>query len=159
MWAFLGDGECDEPELLGAISMAGREKLDNLIRHQLQSAAARRPGARQRQDHPGTRKRLSRRRVERHQGVWGSGWDKLFAKDTGSLLLRRMEECVDGQYQDFKSKNGAYVREHFFNSPELKALVADLSDDEVWKLNAAATIRSRSTPRTRLPSSTRTSRR
>ena len=67
--------------------------------------------------------------------VWGSGWDKLFAKDKDGILLKRMEECVDGQYQDFKSKNGAYVREHFFNSPELKALVADLSDDEVWKLN------------------------
>ena len=67
--------------------------------------------------------------------VWGSGWDKLFAKDKEGILLKRMEECVDGQYQDFKSKNGAYVREHFFNTPELKALVADLSDDEVWKLN------------------------
>ena len=67
--------------------------------------------------------------------VWGSGWDKLFAKDKDGLLLKRMEECVDGQYQDFKSKNGAYVREHFFNTPELKALVADLSDEEVWKLN------------------------
>ncbi len=67
--------------------------------------------------------------------VWGSGWDKLFAKDTDGILLKRMEECVDGQYQDFKSKDGAYVREHFFNSPELKAFVADLSDEEVWKLS------------------------
>jgi pyruvate dehydrogenase E1 component len=67
--------------------------------------------------------------------VWGSAWDKLFAKDKAGILLKRMEECVDGQYQDFKSKDGAYVREHFFNTPELKALVADLSDEEVWKLN------------------------
>ncbi len=67
--------------------------------------------------------------------VWGSAWDRLFAKDKEGILLKRMEECVDGQYQDFKSKDGAYVREHFFNTPELKALVADLSDEEVWKLN------------------------
>ena len=68
--------------------------------------------------------------------LWGSGWDKLFAKDKSGLLLQRMEECVDGEYQDFKSKNGAYVREHFFGKyPELKALVADMSDDEIWKLS------------------------
>ncbi len=67
--------------------------------------------------------------------MWGSGWDKLFEKDQEGILLKRMEECVDGQYQDFKSKNGAYVREHFFNTPELKALVEDLSDEQVWKLN------------------------
>ncbi len=67
--------------------------------------------------------------------LWGSGWDKLFTKDKSGILLQRMEECVDGQYQDFKSKDGAYVREHFFNTPELKALVADLSDEEVWKLS------------------------
>jgi pyruvate dehydrogenase E1 component len=67
--------------------------------------------------------------------VWGSAWDALFAKDEAGILLKRMEECVDGQYQDFKSKDGAYVREHFFNTPELKALVADLSDEQVWKLN------------------------
>src|SRR5258708_6058751 len=67
--------------------------------------------------------------------VWGSAWDALFAKDEAGILLKRMEECVDGQYQDFKSKDGAYVREHFFNTPELKALVANLSDEQVWKLN------------------------
>jgi len=136
VWAFLGDGECDEPESLGSISMAGREKLDNLIfviNCNLQ-----------RLDGPvrGNGKIIQElESVFRGAGwnvikvVWGSAWDKLFAKDKDGLLLKRMEECVDGQYQDFKSKNGAYVREYFFNSPELKALVEDLSDDEVWKLN------------------------
>ncbi|TMG80633.1 MAG: pyruvate dehydrogenase (acetyl-transferring), homodimeric type [Betaproteobacteria bacterium] len=136
VWAFLGDGECDEPESLGAISLAGRERLDNLIfviNCNLQ-----------RLDGP---VRGNGKIVQELEGIfrgagwnvikvlWGSAWDKLFAKDKNGLLLQRMEECVDGQYQDFKSKDGAYVREHFFNTPELKALVADLSDEEVWKLN------------------------
>jgi pyruvate dehydrogenase E1 component len=136
VWAFLGDGECDEPESLGAISMAGREGLDNLIfviNCNLQ-----------RLDGP---VRGNGKIIQELEGVfrgagwnvikviWGSGWDALFAKDKAGILLQRMEECVDGQYQDFKSKNGAYVREHFFNTPELKALVADLSDEQVWKLS------------------------
>jgi pyruvate dehydrogenase E1 component len=136
VWAFLGDGECDEPESLGAISMAGRERLDNLIfviNCNLQ-----------RLDGP---VRGNGKIIQELEGVfrgagwnvikviWGSGWDALFAKDKAGILLQRMEECVDGQYQDFKSKNGAYVREHFFNTPELKALVADLTDEQVWKLN------------------------
>ena len=151
VWAFLGDGECDEPESLGAISLAGRERLDNLIfviNCNLQ-----------RLDGPvrGNGKIIQELEgVFRGAGwnvikvVWGSGWDKLFAKDKDGILLKRMEECVDGQYQDFKSKNGAYVREHFFNSPELKALVADLVGRRgVEALAAAATIRSRSSRRTR----------
>ena len=136
VWAFLGDGEMDEPESLGAISLAGRERLDNLIfviNCNLQ-----------RLDGPvrGNGKIIQELEgVFRGAGwnvikvVWGSTWDKLFAKDRDGILLKRMEECVDGQYQDFKSKDGAYVREHFFNSPELKALVEDLTDDEVWKLS------------------------
>ena len=136
VWAFLGDGECDEPESLGAISLGGRENLDNLIfviNCNLQ-----------RLDGPvrGNGKIIQElESVFRGAGwnvvkvVWGSGWDKLFAKDKEGILLKRMEECVDGQYQDFKSKDGAYVREHFFNTPELKALVADMTDDEIWKMN------------------------
>jgi pyruvate dehydrogenase E1 component len=136
VWAFMGDGEMDEPESLGAISLAGREGLDNLIfviNCNLQ-----------RLDGP---VRGNGKIVQELEGVfrgagwnvikvlWGSGWDKLLAKDTNGLLLKRMEECVDGEYQDFKSKSGAYVREHFFGKyEELKAMVADMSDDEIWNL-------------------------
>jgi pyruvate dehydrogenase E1 component len=136
VWAFMGDGEMDEPESLGAISLAGREGLDNLIfviNCNLQ-----------RLDGPvrGNGKIIQELESDfRGAGwniikvIWGSGWDKLFARDKDGVLLKRMEEVVDGEYQVFKSKDGAYVREHFFNTPELKALVADMSDDEIWKLN------------------------
>ena len=136
VWAFLGDGECDEPESLGSISLAGREHLDNLIfviNCNLQ-----------RLDGPvrGNGKIIQElESVFRGAGwnvikvVWGSGWDKLLAQDKNGILLKRMEECVDGEYQDFKSKDGAYVREHFFGKyPELKAMVADMTDDEIWGL-------------------------
>jgi len=137
VWAFLGDGECDEPESLGAISLAGRERLDNLIFVVNCNL--------QRLDGPvrGNGKIIQElESIFRGAGwnvikvIWGGGWDKLLEKDKSGLLLKRMEECVDGEYQDFKSKNGAYVREHFFGKyPELKALVADMTDDEVWHLN------------------------
>lgn len=137
VWAFLGDGETDEPESLGAISMAAREKLDNLIfviNCNLQ-----------RLDGPvrGNGKIIQELEgVFRGAGwnvikvVWGGKWDRLFAKDKSGLLLKRMEEVVDGEYQTYKSKSGAYVREHFFGKyPELLELVADMSDDEIWRLD------------------------
>jgi pyruvate dehydrogenase E1 component len=137
VWAFLGDGETDEPESLGAISLAGRERLDNLIFVVNCNL--------QRLDGPvrGNGKIIQElERVFRGAGwnvlkvIWGTGWDQLIARDTSGILLKRMEECVDGEYQDFKSKNGAYVRAHFFGKyPELAALVADWSDDEIWALN------------------------
>lgn len=136
VWAFMGDGEMDEPESLGAISLAGREKLDNLIfviNCNLQ-----------RLDGPvrGNGKIVQELEANfRGAGwnvikvLWGSGWDALLAKDTNGMLVKLMEECVDGEYQDFKSKDGAYIREHFFGRhPETQALVADMSDDEIWKL-------------------------
>ena len=136
VWAFLGDGEMDEPESTGAISLAAREKLDNLIfviNCNLQ-----------RLDGP---VRGNGKIIQELEGqfrgagwnviklIWGSGWDELLMQDTGGLLLRTMEETVDGEYQDYKSKNGAYVRQHFFGKhPELKAMVADWSDDRIWGL-------------------------
>jgi pyruvate dehydrogenase E1 component len=136
VWAFLGDGEMDEPESLGAISLAGREKLDDLIFVVNCNL--------QRLDGPvrGNGKIIQElEAVFRGAGwkviklIWGSNWEPLITKDTTGLLLKRMEECVDGEYQDFKSKNGAYVRQHFFGKyPELLDLVADMSDDQIWAL-------------------------
>ncbi len=136
VWAFMGDGEMDEPESLGAIALAGREKLDNLvfvINCNLQ-----------RLDGPvrGNGKIIQELEGDfRGSGwnvikvIWGHSWDKLLARDVTGRLRQLMEECVDGDYQDFKSKNGAYVREHFFGRyPETAAMVADWSDDEIWKL-------------------------
>ena len=136
VWCFMGDGECDEPESLGAIALAGREKLDNLIfviNCNLQ-----------RLDGP---VRGNGKIIQELEGVfrgaewnvkkviWGRFWDPLFAKDHDGILQRRMDEVVDGDYQNYKAKDGAFVREHFFNSPELKEMVKDLSDQEVWNLN------------------------
>ena len=137
VWAFLGDGETDEPESLGAVSMAAREKLDNLIFVVNCNL--------QRLDGP---VRGNGKIIQELEGVfrgagwnvikviWGGQWDRLLAKDKTGLLLKRMEEVVDGEYQTYKSKNGAYVRQYFFGKyPELLALVADMSDDEIWRLN------------------------
>ncbi|MDY0013217.1 MAG: pyruvate dehydrogenase (acetyl-transferring), homodimeric type [Rhodocyclaceae bacterium] len=136
VWAFLGDGETDEVESLGAIGMAAREKLDNLvfvINCNLQ-----------RLDGPvrGNGKIIQELEAEfRGAGwnviklIWGTHWDALFARDKKGLLKKRMMECVDGEYQTFKAKDGEYVRQHFFNTPELKALVEDWTDDEIWQLN------------------------
>ena len=136
VWAFLGDGETDEPESLGAIGMAGRERLDNLIfviNCNLQ-----------RLDGPVRGNGKIIQELEsgfRGAGwnvikvVWGRHWDALFARDKRGILRKRMMECVDGEYQTYKSKDAAYVREYFFNTPELKAMVADWSDDDIWQLN------------------------
>jgi pyruvate dehydrogenase E1 component len=136
VWAFCGDGEMDEPESLGAISLAGYEQLDNLIfviNCNLQ-----------RLDGP---VRGNGKVVQELEGsfrgagwnvikvLWGSGWDELMAQDTSGRLRQLMEETVDGEYQDFKSKNGAYVREKFFGRyPETAAMVADWSDEKIWSL-------------------------
>ena len=136
VWAFMGDGEMDEPESMGAIGMAGREKLDNLIFVVNCNL--------QRLDGPvrGNGKIIQELESDfRGAGwnvikvVWGSYWDPLLAQDKKGLLRQRMMECVDGEYQTFKSKDGAYVREYFFNTPELKAMVANWTDDDVWRLN------------------------
>jgi pyruvate dehydrogenase E1 component len=137
VWAFMGDGEMDEPESLGAIGMAAREKLDNLIFVVNCNL--------QRLDGPvrGNGKIIQELEADfRGAGwnvikvIWGSYWDPLFMRDRTGLLQRRMEEAVDGEYQTFKSKDGAYVRKHFFGKyPELLAMVANMSDDDIWRLN------------------------
>ncbi|MEO2217531.1 pyruvate dehydrogenase (acetyl-transferring), homodimeric type [Chromobacterium vaccinii] len=137
VWCFCGDGEMDEPESLGAIAMAAREGLDNLvfvINCNLQ-----------RLDGPvrGNGKIIQELEGDfRGSGwnvlkvIWGSRWDPLLAMDTKGLLKKRMDECVDGDYQTFKSKDGGYVREHFFGKyPELREMVANMSDEEIWNLN------------------------
>ncbi len=137
VWCFLGDGEIDEPESMGAIGVAARERLDNLIFVVNCNL--------QRLDGPvrGNGKIIQELEADfRGAGwnvikvIWGSYWDPLIAKDRTGLLLKRMEECVDGEYQTFKSKDGAYVRKHFFGKyPELLELVASMTDDDIWRLN------------------------
>lgn len=136
VWAFLGDGEMDQPESLAAISVAGRERLDNLVfvvncnLQRLDGPV--RGNAKVIQELEGTFRAAGWNVIK---VIWGGGWDALLAKDRSGLLRQRMMECVDGDYQTFKSQSGAYVREHFFGtSPELLALVADMSDDEIWAL-------------------------
>ncbi|MGH8295983.1 MAG: pyruvate dehydrogenase (acetyl-transferring), homodimeric type, partial [Steroidobacteraceae bacterium] len=136
VWVFCGDGEMDEPESLGAISLAGRERLDNLIF--VVSCNL------QRLDGP---VRGDGKIVQELEGdfrgagwnvikcLWGSNWDPLLARDTTGRLRQVMEECVDGEYQDFKSKDGAYVRKNFFGRyPETAAMVADWTDEQIWAL-------------------------
>ena len=137
VWCFLGDGETDEPESLGAISLAGREKLDNLIfviNCNLQ-----------RLDGP---VRGNGKIIQELEGnfrgaewnvikvLWGRLWDPLFAKDTEGVMQRRMDEALDGDYQNYKANDGAFVRKDFFGAdPRLAAMVEDLSDAEIWSLN------------------------
>ena len=136
VYAFLGDGETDEPESLGALRIAAGEKLDNLIFVVNCNL--------QRLDGP---VRGNSSVIQELEGVfrgsgwnvikvlWGSDWDELFARDTSGLLLKRMEECVDGEYQNFKARGGAYVRKEFFGKyPELLKLVEDKSDEELARL-------------------------
>src|SRR6266581_35648 len=137
VWAFLGDGEMDEPESLGSITLASREKLDNLI-FVVNCNLPRLDGPVR-----GNGKIIQElEAIFRGAGwnvikvVWGTDWDNLIRNDRDGILVKRMEEAVDGEYQDFKSKNGAYVREHFFGKyPELAAMVAEWTDDDIWALN------------------------
>ncbi|MDG1244190.1 MAG: pyruvate dehydrogenase (acetyl-transferring), homodimeric type [Porticoccaceae bacterium] len=137
VWAFLGDGECDEPETLGAISLAGREGLENLIfviNCNLQ-----------RLDGP---VRGNGKIIQELEGVfrgagwnvikviWGRHWDQLLERDKSGLLLQRMNEVCDGELQNYKYNGGAYTREHFFGKyPELLELVKDMTDDQIMALN------------------------
>ncbi len=137
VWVFTGDGEMDEPESLGAISLAAREELDNLIfviNCNLQ-----------RLDGP---VRGNGKIIQELEGnfrgagwnvikvIWGENWDPLLARDKDGILRKRMEEALDGDYQNYRAKGGSYVREHFFGKyPELKKLIEHMTDDDIWRLN------------------------
>ncbi len=137
VWCFCGDGEMDEPESIGALTVAAREKLNNLVFVVNCNL--------QRLDGPvrGNGKIIQELEAlfagagwDVIKVVWGDKWDALLEKDTSGKLLQRMEEVLDGEYQSYKALGGAYVREHFFGKyPELAALVADMSDEEIYKLN------------------------
>jgi len=137
IWVFLGDGEMDEPESLGAIGLAAREKLDNLIFVVNCNL--------QRLDGP---VRGNSKIIQELEGsfrgsgwnvikvIWGSYWDQLLERDKSGLLIKRMNECVDGEYQAFKAKGGSYVREKFFGKyTELQKLVSSMTDKDIWRLN------------------------
>jgi pyruvate dehydrogenase E1 component len=137
IWCFMGDGECDEPESLGAIHLASREKLDNLIFVVNCNL--------QRLDGP---VRGNGRIMDELEGVfrgagwnvlkvvWGRLWDPLFEKDKKGVLQKRMDEAVDGEYQNYKAIDGGYTREHFFGKyPETAEMVKDMSDEDIWRLN------------------------
>ncbi|MFO7700131.1 MAG: pyruvate dehydrogenase (acetyl-transferring), homodimeric type [Acidimicrobiia bacterium] len=136
VWSFIGDGETDEPETLGSISLAGREKLDNLtwvVNCNLQ-----------RLDGPvrGNGKIIQElEAMFRGAGwnvikvIWGSDWDPILARDVDGTLVNKMNAVVDGEYQRYRAESGAYIREHFFGpDPRLRALVADMTDDDIWEL-------------------------
>jgi len=136
VWCMAGDGEMDEPESMGAIGLAAREKLDNLVFVVNCNL--------QRLDGPvrGNGKIIQELEAEfRGAGwnvlkvIWGRHWDPLLARDKTGALARRMMAAVDGDYQTYKAKDGAYVRKHFFDTPELAAMVADYSDEDIWNLN------------------------
>jgi pyruvate dehydrogenase E1 component len=137
VWAFLGDGEMDEPESLGAIGMAAREKLDNLIFIVNCNL--------QRLDGP---VRGNGKIIQELEGdfrgagwnviklIWGSYWDPLLARDKEGILQRVMEETVDGEYQNYKANDGAFVRKYFFGKhPKLLEMVSRMTDDDIWRLN------------------------
>ncbi len=136
IWTFIGDGETDEPETLGSISLAGREKLDNLtwvINANLQ-----------RLDGPVRGNGSVIQELEamfRGAGwnvikvLWGSDWDPILARDVDGVLVNKMNSVVDGEYQRYRAESGGYIREHFFGpDPRLKALVADMTDEDIWAL-------------------------
>ncbi len=137
VWVFCGDGEMDEPESLGAIGLASREKLDNLVFIVNCNL--------QRLDGPvrGNGKIIQELEGEfRGSGwnvikvIWGSYWDPLLARDKDGLLLRIMEETVDGEYQNYKANDGAFVRKHFFGKhPKLLEMVSRMTDEDIWRLN------------------------
>ena len=137
VWVFVGDGEMDEPESLGAISLAAREQLDNLIFVVNCNL--------QRLDGP---VRGNGKIIQELEGnfrgagwnvikvLWGGNWDPLLARDKDGILRQRMEEVLDGDYQNYRAKGGAYVREHFFGKyPELEKLIEPMTDDDIWRLN------------------------
>ena len=137
VWVFTGDGEMDEPEALGAISLAAREELDNLIFVVNCNL--------QRLDGP---VRGNGKIIQELEGnfrgagwnvikvLWGGNWDPLLERDADGILRKRMEEALDGDYQNYRAKGGAYVREHFFGKyPELEKLIENMTDDDIWRLN------------------------
>lgn len=137
VWCFLGDGEIDEPESLGAIGLASREGLDNLtfvVNCNLQRLDGPvRGNGKIIQELEGTFRGAG---WEVIKVIWGRYWDPLLARDTTGKLLQIMNETVDGEYQNFKAKGGAYTREHFFGKyPEVKEMVSNMSDEDIWRLN------------------------
>jgi pyruvate dehydrogenase E1 component len=137
VWCFVGDGEMDEPESLGGLEIAAREKLDNLIfvvncnLQRLDGPV--RGNGKIIQELEGTFRGAGWNVIK---VIWGGRWDPLLAKDRKGLLLDRMEQAVDGDYQNYKVRGGAYTREHFFGThPELRAMVANMTDDDIWQLD------------------------